>query len=122
MAPNKLIDVVIFSLDTANYKAKQGEYSFIKQELDAELASDSCNGEKETSLVADLSKLQEVISIAKHYNQESILVVTDDNARLIYLSDMGEQDIGTELVRVAASEALSKEAYTEYRNAFYVVV
>lgn len=122
MAPNKLTDVVIFSLDSANYKAKQGDYSFIKQELDAEIASGSYKGEKETSLVADLSKLKEVISIAKHYNQESILVVTDDNARLIYLADMGEQDIGTELVRVAASEALNQDAYTEYRNAFYIVV
>lgn len=122
MAPNKLTDVVIFSLDSANYTAKQGDYSFIKQELDAETASGSYKGVKENSLVADLSKLKEVISIAKHYNQESILVVTDNNARLIYLADMGEQDIGTELVRVAASEALNQDAYTEYRNAFYVVV
>jgi hypothetical protein len=118
----KLNNVVIFSLDTANRPGTSQDYALAIKELDARHAQGSYKGVPERSLVVDISKLKDVIAMAKHYEQESILIVNEREAFLYYLDSKEELNIGTELVSVDKNEALAQDAYTVYQGHYYIVM
>lgn len=116
-----LNNVVIFSLDTQDYKGTSQDYAYAIKELDARHAQGSYKGVAERSLVADIKELKNVISMARHFEQESILIVNEREAYLYFLDSKEEVSLGTELVRVDKNEALSQDAYTVYQDKYYVV-
>lgn len=121
MTPTNLSEVIFFSLDSSKYKGTDGDYSYLIKELDGQETTGSYKGVQERSIMVDIKELDNVIMAAKHYGQESILVITDKEARLLYLEDMGEETIGHNMVKVSRDEALSNEAYTKFKGAFYLV-
>ena len=70
------------------------------------------------------ANIEYVKSIAKHFNQESILLVdSDDSAKLVYVLDDYTETLDGSFQEVSASEALKLDAYTyePIKKVYYTV-
>lgn len=104
--------MVIFSVQQSNSQTnEQVHKELIKEGMGIEVLG-SYKGEIEKSIVCDIDKLHDVLTLAKAYNQESILVIDEsNNAELIYLNGTPNESIGR-MVTVTKQEALSNDAWS----------
>ncbi len=123
LMPTRLNNRIIFNLDTENNKAPETLLKTINDQFSGIIATGCYKGVTEQSIVVPLTEynLRNAINIASIYSQESILVVENDNAYLLYLKSGERVTIGQYLVLVNKDYALKQDAFTLINNTYYVI-
>ncbi len=121
--PTRQNNRIIFNLDTENNKAPETLLKTINDQFSGIIATGCYKGVTEQSIVVPLTEynLRNAINIASLYAQESILVVENDNAYLLYLKSGERVTIGQYLVLVNKDYALKQDAFTLINNTYYVI-
>lgn len=113
--------IVLFAINNPIWESVV-EATLTASKVDFVKAKESYKGCLEDSYIAvvnDDAKLDLVRDIAKHYNQESILVVDEDRkARLEYIESGDKQSIG-QWVEITALDAASHDAWTLVNTRYF---
>jgi hypothetical protein len=112
---------IMFSLDTDNNKVSMNMYRLINKLVNGQIIQGAYKGVEETSIMTDISNYSLVLDIAYKFNQDSILVLTDNSASLVFSDRRPDLKIGTQLVKVSKDVAINSEAYSLINGQYYIV-
>lgn len=113
-----LDNIIIFSLDKTDKPASDEQRAAIVALFDAKPCLGLYKGQVENSFLVDFRHYSAIFEIAKAFNQECILVVSD-GARLVYLDQFKVEHIGRELIPVDSMTGL--DSYTLIDGVTYVI-
>lgn len=108
---------ILFSLDRPENPASEATRHAVATLLDAAPCLGMYQGTTENSFMVDFGHLNMVKALAKHFKQESILVISD-GIRLVYLDTDRVDHIGKKLTPV--SDLTGLDAWTLIDGVFYV--
>lgn len=96
-------------------------YDNIAVELKATKAQGRYKGQDEPSLLVDFTKLNRVLQVCRQQDQESILILADDNeSYLLFLKDMTTVKLGY-FIEVSEDVALASDAFTRIENKYFTI-
>lgn len=112
---------IMFSLDTENNKASMNMYKLINKLVNGQIIQGAYKGVEETSIMTDISNYSLVLEVAYEFNQDSILVLENNIAKLVYQDGRPDLNIGTHLKEVSKQEAFHSDAYSLINGQYYIV-